>query len=1831
MYSGFKQEGHTILMASSTNFGTFVGQGAGRAVLADGLNNTAIGYQALAVATSTDGNTAVGYQALTANTVGLANTAVGYQALVSNTFSSFNTAVGYRALRFNTGTSNTAFGYSALGANTTGTLNVAIGTDALGESITGGGNIAIGTNALLNNQSATSTIAIGVSAAAGGANYASQRGVYVGYQSGLSVITGSDNNTFLGYNSGAAVSSGANNTLLGYRAGDTLTTGSNNLIIGYDVDAPAIDTSNYLNIGNVIYGNSLTSTGVASTGYIGIGTTTPRFLLQLATTTAPQLVLSGGDTSNGWAFRNSGGMFYLATSSPTTFATSTATALSIDGTTGNVGVGTNSPTSNLSVAAPAVSTGINLLNNANFAITRLYNENQSGRILLYNSGQNLTVSLSAGNGLSNYINTGTNFGLGDTSPDFALETVGSFGLSSVAGGDGDILVARSSGFVGIGTTTPQWLLQLATTTSPQLTLTAGATDNHWSFSNAGGTFYLSTSSPTTFATSTTAALAINTSGNVGIGSSTPTYKLDVAGYVNVGTFAGYKQEGHLILYASSTNFSTLVGRGAGVGLLSDGLYNTAIGYKALMAATSTDENTAIGYEALAANIDGGSQNTAVGHQSLLFNTTGSGNTALGRLSLYRNTAGYQNTAIGVTASRNSVSGLNNTAIGHSAMYSNITGGSNTALGVSALFYNNSATSSVAVGESSSAGLANYSNQGGVTVGRRAGRGFETGSDYNTLLGFAAGNLITTGANNIFVGANSTESSNNLTTGSKNISIGYNIALPSDTASNQLNIGNLIYGSNLSGTGSTVAGYLGIGTTTPRYLLQLSTTTAPQLVLSGGDTSNSWAFRNSGGMFYLATSSPTSFATSTVSALAIDGFTGNVTIPTLTSTTVCLTGDICRTTWPTAGGSSFNFPYTTLGTGENSTSTTLAFNNGFLSNASSTLTNFTFSLATGTQATTTNLYSNTLTTNDLRVGNTVFSTLTEGLFTLNGPNSSTPSMSIADGGTTVVDIGDGGGASDIGRMRLYNNGTANIIFDAGNTSYLNTGSNFGIGTTTPQWKLQVAGTDAPQLTLSDSATPTANHWSFRNSGGIFYLATSSPTTFATSTVAALAIDNNGNIGIGSSTPTYKLDVAGFINTNMYGGFKQEGHTILFASTTNFSTLVGQQAGQNLLTDGLNSTALGYQALRLATSSDSNTAVGYQALAANTIGSTNTAIGHVAMTSNITGTDNVAVGSQSLTFATYATSNTAVGFRSMRFTTTGGSNVAIGNLALTTNTTGGSNVAIGSNALGESITGTQNVVIGTSALQNNQSATSTVAIGNGAGVGGANYTNQRGVYIGTSAGAGVLTGSDNNIFLGYQAGNGVTTGANNLIIGYDADSLNDTISNYMNIGNIIYGVGISGTGTTTAGFMGVGTTTPRYLLQLATTTAPQLVLSGGDTSNSWAFRNSGGMFYLATSSPTTFATSTVAALVIDGTTGNVGIGTTTPGAKLNIIGALCVDDSTPTCANAERTEGTIYSVAALSSSLDLAESYPTRDMTLSAGEIVMLDNINPMFVSRSLASSTTPLIGIVSTNPGFWLGGFNDEVFRYEKKLPIALSGRVPTKVNSEGGEINIGDRIALSSVPGVGKKATSTDYTVGIALESMSNQQGTIEVFVTLDNPTKSTELVALENRISGLELNLSLSSSALNVSTSTNESLISTVLNAFGATISDMVVTFKKVVIEALTIGKSDKPAGITFFDTVTGEPYCFTITNGSPTTTQGECDSTPLTTGGSNSLTTGDSTSTTTSGGSDTSVPESVIPIDPEPDSTDTSVVVEPNVVEQTVEIVPEPEPVTPESTNPTPAESNV
>src|SRR3989344_3670402 len=63
--------------------------------------------------------------------------------------------------------------------------------------------------------------------------------------------------------------------------------------------------------------------------------------LAVSSSTGPQIALTDASlTSSIWTQRNAGGNLYFATSSPSTFATTSTSALTIIGSSGNAGIGT---------------------------------------------------------------------------------------------------------------------------------------------------------------------------------------------------------------------------------------------------------------------------------------------------------------------------------------------------------------------------------------------------------------------------------------------------------------------------------------------------------------------------------------------------------------------------------------------------------------------------------------------------------------------------------------------------------------------------------------------------------------------------------------------------------------------------------------------------------------------------------------------------------------------------------------------------------------------------------------------------------------------------------------------------------------------------------------------------------------------------------------------------------------------------------------------------------------------------------------------------------------------------------------------------------------------------------------------------------------------------------------------------------------------------------------------------------------------------------------------------------------------------------------------------
>jgi hypothetical protein len=205
-----------------------------------GLNNTAVGANALSHNTTGSTNVAVGSSALTNNTTGNFNMAIGTEALKDNN-ANFNLAIGFRVAYLNTtGRHLTGIGAAAMRNNTTGEFNTAIGADALRENTTSSDNVAVGDGALAA-YNGTNVGIDGFNTALGSI--------------ALTALTAGFQNTAVGRRALESATSGNNNTSVGWRSGDNLATGNNNTFLGRQAGANYnADESNNIVIGGGNFG-----------------------------------------------------------------------------------------------------------------------------------------------------------------------------------------------------------------------------------------------------------------------------------------------------------------------------------------------------------------------------------------------------------------------------------------------------------------------------------------------------------------------------------------------------------------------------------------------------------------------------------------------------------------------------------------------------------------------------------------------------------------------------------------------------------------------------------------------------------------------------------------------------------------------------------------------------------------------------------------------------------------------------------------------------------------------------------------------------------------------------------------------------------------------------------------------------------------------------------------------------------------------------------------------------------------------------------------------------------------------------------------------------------------------------------------------------------------------------------------------------------------------------------------------------------------------------------------------------------------------------------------
>ena len=427
---------------------------------------------------------------------------------------------------------------------------------------------------------------------------------------------------------------------------------------------------------------------------------------------------------------------------------------------------------------------------------------------------------------------------------------------------------------------------------------------------------------------------------------------------------------------------------------------------------------------------------------------------------------------------------------------------------------------------------------------------------------------------------------------------------------------------------------------------------------------------------------------------------------------------------------------------------------------------------------------------------------------------------------------------------------------------------------------------PQLTGSYS-NPTwisSLAWSKISSAPSFLLAESDPKVGSntanylskwngTALVASGIFDNGTNVGIGTSSPTTKLEVTGGdakingITVGKGGGFVNSntavGSLSLNSNTTgSLNTANGANALITNTTGGAN-TATGGFALANNLNGNSNTANGSYALYQNSTGSLNSAFGGGVLYSNTTGGSNSGIGYQTLYSNTSGGSNSSIGYNALYSNTEGVNNTACGYNAIYSNTTGGYNTAIGNQALNSNTVGHNNTAIGNFSLFANSVGDLNTAIGYNASVSAGYFSNA------TAIGASAMVGQSNSLVLGSINGVNGATADTKVGIGTSTP---------------VAKLDVVGTIKITDGTQGIS--------KVLTSDANGLASWKSTSASSWSLNGNSGILpssnYIGTNDNISvrFRTNSIQRMIID-SLGKVGIGTTSPQQALSVKGGMNID--------------------------------------------------------------------------------------------------------------------------------------------------------------------------------------------------------------------------------------------------------------------------------------------------------------------------------------------------------
>jgi hypothetical protein len=504
---------------------------------------------------------------------------------------------------------------------------------------------------------------------------------------------------------------------------------------------------------------------------------------------------------------------------------------------------------------------------------------------------------------------------------------------------------------------------------------------------------------------------------------------------------------------------------------------------------------------------------------------------------------------------------------------------------------------------------------------------------------------------------------------------------------------------------------------------------------------------------------------------------------------------------------------------------------------------------------------------------------------------------------------------------------NLVTGGSNRVTVDSSGKVGIGTTEPLAKFSVGGdynnTGTGGIML-DAYLPSPDTYSLRinpfvvGSGMVGYQFQTKSATGGTQ--VPLTFDNAGKVGIGKIAPAYKLDVAGIINTD-YGlnltNVTPSSPTLALVADASGLLSVGAYVYNVSYYTSIGETTPNSEAATITTDASHKkvtvtlpVSTDYRVVGRKIYRSlvgypsyTGGLVATIADNTTTTYVDNIADGSLGTNrYFAVNTTNNFITLNNVKALTVDTNLTTLGAGAGSSITLGGRSTFIGSWAGGSVTTGTDNTYIGHS-IQGSPDGNQNTIIGTYAGNGTASGASSQNTFLGAYSGFGQTSGNGNtlmgyyalannisggnNTVIGGSSGLGITTGSYNTIIGYGVNGLSSNLSN-----NIILadGSGNRRINVDSSGNVGIGTTSPAANSRLDVYGGTLTVTSVSGNTGSWdpgdtsgtalrmGYRNTAGVdagFIQAINSGVA-----TKPLLLQPGGGNVGIGTTTPYAKLSI---------------------------------------------------------------------------------------------------------------------------------------------------------------------------------------------------------------------------------------------------------------------------------------------------------------------------------------------------------------